>query len=215
MNVIRLRYRIENAQLMREHLHLVDGVGYFFFPDRRAVAPDGMLALLEVDFSDSDESLVLRGLVWSRPATGGVWLELPRAGRAVERMDRAHPRENRRLGTERLVVAQAEGQSPLLCRLRDLSVGGARIAGAAGDPGDAVSVSTADGEPLSMTGTVVWATNDATGIAWDCDLRTRTDVVRLLEAEDDEWTRARCEVHPSSCRCGQRGKAIQPILLLG
>ena len=81
MNVIRLRYRIEDAQRLREHLHLVDGAGYFFFPDRRAIAPLGMLALLEIDFGDSDESTVLRGLVWSRPATGGLWLELPGAAR--------------------------------------------------------------------------------------------------------------------------------------
>ena len=127
MHMIRLRYRIENARRMREHLHLVDGVGYFFFPDRRAAAPSGMLALLEIDFSDSDESTVMRGLVWSRPSTGGLWLELPGAARALDRLAQvehgAPLRLNRRLGSEQLVLVQAEGEPALLCRLRDLSAG--------------------------------------------------------------------------------------------
>ena len=216
MNGIRLRYRIENAQRKREHLHLVDGVGYFFFPDRRVIAPSGTLALLELDFSDSDESVVLRGLVWSRPATGGLWLELPNAKRAIDQLGRLHLRENRRLGTQQLVVVQAEGQPALLCRLRELSTGGARIAGDAGDPGDAVSISTADGEPLAMTGTVVWAAGGVAGVVWDrSDLRTRENVLELLRAEDDEWTEARSETHPASCRCGQRETAQRPLLLLG
>ena len=217
MNVIRLRYRIEDARRLREHLHLVDGAGYFFFPDRRAIAPIGMLALLEIDFGDSDESTVLRGLVWSRPATGGLWLELPGAARALDKLERGvRPREHRRLGTEQLVVVQAEGQPELLCRLRDLSAGGARIAGAAGQPGDSVRVSTPDGEELSMTGTVAWAAGGMSGLVWDRgDLRTRLNVLKLLQAEDDEWTDARSEAHPASCRCVQREKARQPIVLLG
>lgn len=213
MNVIRLRYRVESVQRMREHLHVVDGVGYFFFPDRRALAPSGMLALLELDFSDSDESVVLRGLVWSRPATGGLWLELPAAALALDRVEeRAHLRKNRRLGTEQLVLVQAEGEPALLCRLRDLSAGGARVAGALGAPGREVQVSTADGEALAMSGTVVWADRGACGVAWDLgDPATRGNVRKLLEAEDDEWTAARSEAHPPGCRCGKR---TQPALLL-
>lgn len=215
MNAIRLRYRIENAQQLREHFHLVDGAAYFFFPDRRASAPQGMVALLEVDFSASDESMVLRGLVWSRPASGGLWLELPDAARALDRLERApHERENRRLGSDHLVVAQAEGHPALLCRLRDLSAGGARIAGTIGQPGDRVRVASADDESLIMNGTVIWSGPGATGIAWDrADLRTRSNLLRLLEDEDDEWTAARSEAHPASCRCGQR--AARPIVLLG
>ena len=217
MNMIRLRYRIENARRMREHLHLVDGVGYFFFANRRATAPCGLLALLEVDFSDSDESTVLRGLVWSRPATGGLWLELPEAGRTLDWLTQgAPPRENRRLGSEQLVVVQAERQPALLCRLRDVSAGGARLAGAVGEPGDIVSVSTADTAQRVMTGTVAWTAAGASGIAWDRGCaRTRANVFELLQAENDEWTEARSEAHPARCRCGQRARQQQPLLLLG
>jgi hypothetical protein len=220
MTMIRLRYRIENARRMKEHLHLVDGVGYFFFPNRRATAPSGMLALLEIDFSDSDESTVLRGLVWSRPATGGLWLELPGAARALDRLAQlrssATLRENRRLGSEELVLVQSEGQPSLLCRLRDLSAGGARLAGAAGEPGDAVTITTTDAEPRVMAGTVVWSTGGISGLAWDrSDAATRKGVVELLQAEGDEWTEARSEQHPASCRCGQRERTHQPLLLLG
>ena len=113
-------------------------------------------------------------------------------------------------------IVQAEGQPALLCRIRELGAGGARIAGAVGAAGDTVQVSPPDRDPLLMTGTVVWSAAGETGLAWDSgDLRTRTNLIEVLQAEDDERTEARSEAHPASCRCGQRRRAQQPLLLLG
>src|SRR5512140_1198372 len=69
---LRLRYRIESPRAMREHLHFVDGTGYFFFPS--ALAPKGTLASLQVDFWLTEQVMMLRGWVWARSTGAGIWL---------------------------------------------------------------------------------------------------------------------------------------------
>ena len=55
---LRLRYQIDSPRRLREHVHLVDGTGYFFFPG--AIAPKGAVASLEVDFSSNTQVALLR-----------------------------------------------------------------------------------------------------------------------------------------------------------
>src|SRR5438132_1230034 len=87
---LRLRYQIDSPRQLREHVHLVDGAGYFFFPG--AVAPKGALASLEIDFSTTVQVATLRGWVWARSSGGGLWLELARAQRGVEQGGPRHSR---------------------------------------------------------------------------------------------------------------------------
>src|SRR5581483_11486301 len=138
---LRLRYQIDSPRRLREHVHLVDGAGYFFFPE--AIAPKGTLASLEIDFSSTAQVALLRGWVWARATGGGLWLELAAAQRCLEKLERVPERSELRLSSDQLVLAEPEGLPALLCRLRDVSAGGARLAAMpsdAGAPGQRIRV---------------------------------------------------------------------------
>jgi len=217
---LRLRYEIDTPRRLREHVHVVDGAGYFFFPG--VVAPKGTLASLEVSFSACDEVALFRGWVWARPSGGGIWLELSGAGRALDKLPARLERSEVRLGTDQLVLVEATGRAGLLCRLRDVSAGGTRLGALpadAGTPGGGVRVALPEagayGEQLEAYGHVVWAFEGEVGVRWNTgDLASRAAVRRLLQGAIEEWETARCAVHPRSCRC-MRGSAYPDVLLLG
>jgi hypothetical protein len=210
---LRLRYQIDSPRLLREHVHLVDGAGYFFFPG--AVAPKGALAALEIDFSATVQVAMLRGWVWARSSGGGLWLELAGAERCLERLEDAPARAELRFASDQLVLAQAEGLSALLCRLRDISDGGARLAAMpsdAGAPGQAMRVALPEADPdgaqLEAFGRVVWASGSELGVAWERDdACTRAAVRRMMQHARNEWEDAKTAVHPANCRCSQRRPA--------
>jgi PilZ domain-containing protein len=217
---LRLRYRIETPRAMREHLHFVDGAGYFFFPS--AMAPKGTLASLQVDFWLTGQVMLLRGWVWARSNGTGIWLELAGADRALRRIEDAPKRSELRVGSEQLVLVEADGLAALLCRLRDVSEGGARLAALpadAGQPGQRVRVALpeagASGAQLEAYGRVAWAAQGEVGVAWDVDDElSRAAVKRLLQHARNEWGEASTAEHPPRCRCA-RGKAETGLLLLG
>src|SRR5258708_36159495 len=78
---LRLRYEVDNPRRLARHVHLVDGVGYFFFPGGGVTG--GPAARLLVDFTSTDQTALLDGTVWARPAGGGLWLGLAGGGRAL------------------------------------------------------------------------------------------------------------------------------------
>jgi hypothetical protein len=217
---LRLRYQIDSPRRLREHVHLVDGAGYFFFPG--AVAPKGTLASLEVDFSSTPQVALMRGWVWARSTGGGLWLELAGAQRCLERLERLPERTETRLASDQLVLAEPEGLPALLCRLRDVSAGGARLAAVpsdAGAPGQSMRVKLpeagASGDQLLACGRVVWAGEGEVGLQWDAaDLRSLAAVRRLLQIARHEWEEAKTALHPPSCRC--LGRCAPPtVTLLG
>ncbi len=216
---LRLRYRIETPRAMREHLHFVDGAGYFFFPT--AMAPKGTLASLQVDFWLTDQVMLLRGWVWARSNGTGIWLELAGADRALRRIENAPKRSELRVGSEQLVLVEADGLAALLCRLRDVSEGGARLAALpadAGEPGQRVRVALPEagssGVQLEAHGHVAWADQGEVGLAWDLDdALSRAAARRLLQHARDEWGDASAADHSPRCRCA-RGNG-QGLLLLG
>ena len=214
---LRLRYEIDTARRLREHVHLVDGAGYFFFPG--ASAARGTAAVLEVVFTRDDEATQLRGQVWALPSGGGVWLELPAAGQCLEKLESA-PRFERRLSTEQLVLVEAAGLPAMLCRLRDVSAGGARLRADAADVGDGrVRVALPEAGPtggqLEACGRVVWARGGEVGLEWNRgDLAARAAVRRLLQVAEEEWEGARTAAHPATCRCMNDGQRPR-VLLLG
>jgi len=215
---LRLRYEIDNPGRLREHVHFVDGAGYFFFPG--ASASKGALAVLEINFTRTDESTHLRGWVWARPS-GGVWLELANAERCLEKLE-TMPRGDRRVATDQLVLAEATGVPAVLCRLRDASAGGARLRIDPHDVGPiasrirlALPESASSGTQLEAFGKVVWTRDGEAGIAWSLgELSSRAAVLRLIQLADEEWEAARTFAHPSACRCMKDQKPLS-VLLLG
>jgi PilZ domain len=217
---LRLRYQIDSPRRLREHVHLVDGAGYFFFPG--AIAPKGTLASLEIDFSSTAQVALLRGWVWARASGGGLWLELASAQRCLEKLERVPERSEMRLSSDQLVLAEPQGLPALLCRLRDVSAGGARLAAMpsdAGTPGQRIRVKLPEagtsGDQLIAQGSVRWMGEGEIGVAWDNDdLPSRTAVCRLLQNARHEWEEAQMAVHPATCRC--LGRSPQPsVVLLG
>jgi hypothetical protein len=218
MSALKLRYDIDRPDLLREHVHLVDAAGYFFFPG--ATAPCGTKAVLQVVFRSLDERVLLRGSVWSRPATGGVWLELPHAKECLRRLGSGASRRCIRAATSPLVLAEPRNLAGMLTRLADVSDGGARLTGCAkdlGEQGQELRIALPEAGPfggqLEAYGRVVWAGDGDVGVVWDRrDLASRAAVLRLLQIADDEWETARRGAHPESCRCT---KSHRPVLLLG
>jgi hypothetical protein len=215
---LRLRYQIDSPRRLREHVHVVDGAGYFFFPE--AVAPKGTLASLEVDFSSGQVAL-LRGWVWTRSAGGGIWLELAGAQRCLDKLENAAGRSEIRLATDHLILAEPEGMPALLCRLRDVSDGGARLAvmhSDAGNPGRGIRIALPEAGPgghlLQAYGRMIWAAQGEIGIAWsDNDIGSRRAVARLIQNAQHEWEDAQISVHPRGCRCA--GGRAPEVLRLG
>ena len=204
---LRLRYQIDSPRQLREHVHLVDGAGYFFFPG--AVAPKGALVSLEIDFSATIQVATLRGWVWARSSGGGLWLELAGAQRCLERLEDAASRSELRFASDQLVLAEAEGLAALLCRLRDVSDGGARLAAMpsdAGAPGQTMRVALPEADPggaqFEALGRVVWVDQGELGMAWNReDSGTRAAVRRMMQNARNEWEDAKTAMHPANCRC--------------
>jgi hypothetical protein len=180
------------------------------------------LASLEIDFSSTPQVALMRGWVWARSTGGGLWLELAGAQRCLERLERLPERTATRLASDQLVLAEPEGLPALLCRLRDVSAGGARLAAMpadAGAPGQAMRVKLpeagASGDQLLACGRVVWAGQGEVGVKWDAgDLPSRVAVRRLLQIARHEWEEAKTALHPPSCRC--LGRCAPPtVTLLG
>lgn len=217
---VRLRYRVESPARFRSHLHLVDGTGYFFYPGR--TAGRGEAVLLEVTFDVTGENIVLRGWVWAKPRPHGMWLELPGAGSAIVWADMFSRRAEHRLATEQMVLIEAEGKSALLCRLRDVSAGGARLGAAAedvGNLGERIRVSLPEagptGLPLDAQAFVSWAKGGEIGVAWvTSDLSSRIAAARLVEHAEEEWeSSAKCS-HPHGCPCAV-GRREAPLVVVG
>jgi len=215
---LRLRYEIDSPRRLREHVHVVDGAGYFFFPG--AIAPKGTLASLEVDFS-SGQTALLRGWVWARSAGGGLWLELASAQRCLDKLETAFSRSQLRLATDQLVLAEPERMPALLCRLRDVSDGGARLGvmqSDVGGPGRGIRIALPEGGSgghlLEAYGRVLWAGQGEIGVVFcDGDAGSRRAATRLVQSAQHEWEDAQVSVHPLGCRCV--GGRPPEMLLLG
>ena len=216
---LRLRYEIDTPRKLREHLHLVDGAGYFFFPDVTAARETPVV--LEISFTATDLSALLRGKVWARPAQNGVWLELEHAAQCLAKAESA-PRRGVRIASNQLVLAEGAGHPALLCRLRDVSADGARLAASPeflGQTDARVSITLPEAGPagaqLQAFGRLAWAGEGEVGVEWNRgDLASRAAVRRLMESAQEEWESARTASHQRNCRCMGRVGAPE-VLLLG
>jgi hypothetical protein len=216
---LRLRYEIDTPGRLREHVHMVDGAGYFFFPD--AVAPKGVPLCLWVNFTATEDAALLRGWVWARPP-GGLWLELTGADLSLEKIEQSQQRRHPRVASGQLVLAEAQYRPAMLCRLRDVSLGGARLAAMPADAGTvgarirvALPEASAAGTQLEAMGRVMWVSPAEVGVSWESDSLSDAAVARLVEIAEEEWESARLSSHPRTCRCMVREGATPDLLLLG
>ena len=212
---LRLRYEIDTPERLEEHLHLVEGAGYFFFPE--VSAAEGTKAFLHVSFTGGAEGVLLRGQVWARPSNGGVWLELRGAALWV-----ASGTRPARIATGQLILAEGVGHPALLCRLSDVSESGARLCASGTDLGELgarVRVTLPEAGPLGgqleAFGRLAWTGEGEVGVEWiRGDLASRAAVRRLIELAEEEWEGARVASHSRGCRC-MKTRALPEVLLLG
>jgi len=141
-----LRYRFGDVAQLHAHLHVVEGRTLFFYRDGKAALPGGSRVVVGFSFSTNEQVSTLRGTVLSRVegvsagegGQAGMWIEFPdaRLFRKIEKEggNAIAARKQKRLACD-LLVEVRQGGRPLLGRMVDVSLGGARILGAVGCAG--------------------------------------------------------------------------------
>jgi hypothetical protein len=218
-----LKYRFGNVEHMQNHLHVVDGRTLFFFRDPRTALTGASRVVLEFAFGNSEQVSTLRGAVLSRvDGEGGqigAWIEFPDA-KLARKIDQGQAaiagRHQRRLGCD-LMVEVRYGRMPYLGRIVDVSLGGARVVGAAGvSQGNEVEMRVMGAEP-PMPGILGRALAVRADPGGDLGIRfVRSDVIarvassKLYTAVQQAWIKAAEVQHPPQCCVG--GHLLEPPL---
>ncbi len=208
-----LRHRFGGVPELQQHLHAVDGRGFFFYRSPALDLPGGARVLLEVTFTGSEQQLLLRGQVLGRVegALAGLWLEFPDT-RLLKRADQGAiaQRKQRRVGCDVLVEVR-QMRHPHVGRLIDLSLGGARMAGLAGlkvdDEVELRVVSPRSDWPSELgRAQIVRLESSEVGTRFYRDQsQSRVAITRLFGALQQSWTDAPEVEHPAlCCRDGHR-----------
>lgn len=214
----RLRYRFDSTDQLKRHFHQQEGRMMLFFPG--GALAEGQPVVLDVSFTNSDQSCALRGraLGNEQGRVPGIWLDFSLAGlvAGLAEASRSHRRRHRRLPCDLMLTLLLPG-GPELSRMTDLSLGGARLVGfnARVAPGTEVRL-TPFGQvaqtPLD-TGRVCWARPGDLGLRFQrADGQARAAVARLVESVQVEWRDAQEAAHPSLCACENGGPAFEPAL---
>ena len=148
--------------------------------------------------------------------------ESSRIRKSLEKIEHSQQRRNPRVASGQLVLAEAQYRPAMLCRLRDVSLGGARLAAMPADAGTvgaririALPEASPSGAQLEAMGRVMWVSPAEVGVRWDRDPLSDAAVVRLVEIAEEEWASARLSSHPRTCHCMVREGATTELLLLG
>jgi hypothetical protein len=205
-----LRHRFDSVEQLTAHLHVAEGRGLLFFRDPALDLAAGSSVLLELTFSTSEQTRVLRASMLVRTDQGS-WLVTPDIRFVREVHDRGLiARRNRRLGADLPVrIRRRNGQEHLLALL-DLSIGGARL-------GQGLPSSIGPGTDLQVTlafpgvgqtaalgqATVSWVEDGEAGLLFDRASSTcRVSVGRLFQSLQKEWETARTIDHLRGCCAG-------------
>jgi hypothetical protein len=212
-----MRYRFDTVGQARQHVHVREGRQLLFFHSASHDVRDGQPILLEVSFTTSEQTLIVRGEVHSLE-TGtlrGAWLELYGI-RLLEGMQIAcgFPRRtHRRLPADILVRAEQADRPASMARLADVSAGGARIVSAGGkwlEGEEILSTEMSGGTPLR--GKVIRTRGGEVAIHFQrSDATTRRNAVRLFEEAMQRWSEARDTRHPAACGCSRGGALHEPL----
>lgn len=212
-----LRYRFDGFWQARRHVHVVEGRQLLFFPHLHAGLRDGQAVVLELSFSDSEQSAHAAGVVHSVETSGvrGAWLELFSQRLLAGLGDSMHRprRKHRRVVTSSVLRLERPGGVGSIARLADVSSGGARLSGVSGVWRAGAEVLLSELRGAVLRGTVAWARNGEVAVAFARgDEQTRRGVQRLLDAAAPLWTLAVEARHPAGCGCAVGGTLVEPLL---
>jgi hypothetical protein len=213
-----MRYRFDNADQARRHLHYVERRQILFFPDPFLDVRAGQPVLLELSFTDSEQTVTVRGEVHSLEtgALRGAWIDLfaTRLFAGVQLAYDTPRRLHRRLAADLFVRTERPGLPASVARLADVSAGGARIVSAGGrwSVGQEILIrELSRGSPLR--GTVVRAREGEIAVQFQrTDATTRRGAVQLVELALQRWNDARESHHPAACGCMRGGALFEPLL---
>ncbi len=186
---LRCKLTVEDAAELRALVELEGGDGALRWPGAANMLPGDRPVEVEVTIRASGESLVLRGKLQERSERDGfsLWVHLPDANGQITAAVGA-ARHFRRAPAEHLAIVACQNGSRVLCRVRDLSEGGARVVLAsedAGPEGSEVRVELLDlglhGAELVLSGRVAWGRKAEVGVEWTCaDALTKGSISRLV-----------------------------------
>lgn len=208
-STVPLRYRFAALSQARSHLRTVSGRTLFFFRDRELKLAPWSPVSLEWSFQSGEPNRLVHGWVLSRVEGAGIWIELLDTRPLRELSPAGHTRRFRRLGTDHTLQLNLGGQRQL-CRMLDLSEGGARLGGVSGlSVRDHVELRLLSPDRLTfheLGGAFVsWADHDELGIQFDrLDSLSRAAVARLVSDTEQIWNAAWQAHHPAPC-CGVLG----------
>ena len=192
---LRCRLTVEDAAELRALLELEGAAGRVRWPGATPLIPGGHPAEAEVAIRASSESVVLRGSLEERSEGDGfgIWLNVPGAKALLESHFGGASRHFRRQPIEYLAIVSGPANAHVLCRVRDLGEGGARIIVSgedAGPEGSEVSVEILDavlqGTGLLLKARVAWGRKNEVGVEWtSLDSQGRGSLAHLLRGAAD------------------------------
>jgi hypothetical protein len=218
-----LKYRFGDHLQMTNHLHVVESRTLLFYRSSRGRFSGGQRVVVDLSLANNEQSTTLRGSVMAlveAEGTHGVWIEFPDS-RLAKRLSQGGARaitsrQQKRIGCDLMVEIKYDGL-PLLGRMVDVSMAGARIVGPSGLQRQAdVEVRIMGAQPPMPA--ELWraqiARSDSGG---DVGLRfqrnneaCRIATAKLLRCVQDAWSNAPEIVHSALC-CQAAGTLDPPL----
>lgn len=214
-----LRYRFDSGQQVRHHFHASGGRAVLFYPAPVPLQP-GEPVILDVGFTASDQHCAVRGSVLGcEIGGGGSWLEFGGSGVASDltRAAAARLRRHRRFLSGTVLRVRCGDDGPVMARLVDVSLGGARVAGATFNslPGEKVWLSalSAAAAPAVIAGRMAWSRGNEAGVEFShLSPVNRAAVAALVDEARQRAGAAHEALHPVICRCAQGDAPFEPPL---
>jgi hypothetical protein len=215
-----LRYRFDDTEQLRSHVHSLGASLVFFYPTRALRLDEGSPVAIELTIASTDQRFTLHGSVGkASEQPGGFWLEFreptPIAGilAAV-----THPkRRGQRIATNLPVLVSRERKASTEARLLDLSSASGRLSGAAGIAvGDNLwlRVRSAASGLLDDLGParVTWTRGGEAGVKFIGGALGRSAMMGLIRRMQSLWAAAPVVDHATLCRCSFTGGVAEPRL---
>lgn len=218
-----LKYRFGNHVEMTNHLHVVESRTLLFYRGTRPRFHGRQRVVVELSLASSEQATTLRGSVMAlvdAEGTRGVWIEFPDS-RLAKRLSQGGAaaitsRRQKRIGCDLMVELRYETR-PLLGRMVDVSMSGARIVGPSGLIRNAdVEVRIMGAEPPmpAQLGRAQIARSESGGDVGLRFLRSdpagRVAMGKLLQCVQEAWAKAPEIVHSALC-CQAAGVLDPPL----
>lgn len=201
-----LRYRFDSSRQLERHLHTVEARTLLFFPTASELR-SGDPAILEIAFAANEPQCLLRGRVEAveQGLFRGAWLEFATLDTLAAAAGCADIRA-RRLPANLFVRAERQRAMPVVCRLEDVSIKGARVCGLGTgvSPGEELKFSMM-GKFGAWRGRVRWVQRGMAGVQFEAPQP------QLLEAALEPRPAIVEHRHLPDCSCSG-GRRREPSL---